>query len=94
MRHWVIALCAIVALALVACNEEAAPASEDLASGEPEMTESSSVNETSAGESGTAMIGAKAPAITVANSLNNDGAVPNLEDYIGQVVVLDYWAYW
>ncbi len=39
-------------------------------------------------------VGAKAPAMTVANSLNWEGGPPTLESLQGKVVVLDFWAYW
>ena len=39
-------------------------------------------------------IGEMAPALFVENSLNNEDTVPNLDDLIGKVVVLDYWTYW
>jgi cytochrome oxidase Cu insertion factor (SCO1/SenC/PrrC family) len=39
-------------------------------------------------------VGAMAPAITVANSLNWEGGPTTLESLQGKVVVLDFWAYW
>ena len=92
MRTHVIALGVAVAFALVACNKDSAQALEPTTSS-PQESVATSSPETSTSD-GVPIVGAKAPSITVANFKNNDGAVPNLDDYLGQVVVLDFWAYW
>ena len=92
MRTHVIALGVAVAFALVACNKESAQEPEPTTSS-PQENVATSSPEMSMGD-GAPAIGVKAPSITVANSTNIDGAVPNLDDYLGQVVVLDFWAYW
>ena len=92
MRSYVIALGVAVAFALVACNKDSAQAREPTISS-PQENVATSSPEMSMGD-GAPAIGAKAPSITVANSTNIDGTVPNLDDYLGQVVVLDFWAYW
>jgi hypothetical protein len=42
----------------------------------------------------TVEIGKTAPMVTIANSHNWEGDLPNLDDMQGKVVVLDFWAYW
>jgi hypothetical protein len=42
----------------------------------------------------TIAVGTVAPAISIENSHNWDGDLPTIEGLKGQVVVLDYWAYW
>ena len=81
MRLRVIALSAIVLLALVACNQDGG---SDSVVGQSSNANSSAVLQ----------VGAEAPALTVANTYNNDGVVPSLDNLEGKVVVLDYWAYW
>lgn len=42
----------------------------------------------------TISVGTVAPAISIENSHNWDGDLPTIEGLKGNVVVLDYWAYW
>lgn len=92
MRSYLITLGVAVAFALVACNKETAqePEPEDSSTQESVAVDSP---ETSM-DVGAPAMGTKAPALTVMNSTRADGVVPNLDDYLGQVVVLDFWAYW
>jgi hypothetical protein len=76
---------AIGALALsVSCNSERA-ASE---------TRQPAVESSGPAASSGMKVGSKAPAITVANTLNWNGDPPDLESLQGKVVVLDFWAFW
>jgi hypothetical protein len=70
---------ALAALALAACSKDAAPNT-----GVSQTEEAPAV----------AVVGKPAPSLTVSESYNWAGGVPNLAEMRGKVVVLDYWAYW
>ena len=92
MRFHFTAIGIAFAFAMVACNKDTAKTLESSTASQPESVTTAPVEVPTNDDS--PAIGEKAPSITVASFKNSDEEITNLDAYLGQVVILDFWAYW